>query len=200
MSRNNKWSKRLQLTLVTAPTVEPLTLTEAKDHLRVTDTEDDTYITSLITVARKYIEENYAISIINQTWDYYQDNFMDEIELPRAPLSSVTAVTYADTDGATQTLATGVYTVDTDSTPGRIYEAYDQTWPSVQSIPKAIKVRFVGGFSAAATGVPVDIKQAILLMVGHWYENRENVLVGVNASELPLAVDSLLSPYRIIQV
>ena len=196
----SKWDSRLITTLVTSPTAEPVSLTEAKDHLRVTTTDDDTYISALITVARKYIEEANSISVINQTWDYWLNWFPDEIELPRSPLSSITSITYTDTDGAEQTLATSVYTVDSDSLPGRVYEAFNQSWPTTRAIPKAIKIRFVGGYSAAASGVPSNLTQAILLMIGHWYESREPIVVGTITSEIPLAAKALMAPYKMVQI
>ena len=192
----SKWDPRLIINRATDASSEPVTVAEAKAHLRVETTDDDTYITTLIKIARKHIEDICGISMISQTWDLWLNHFPNEIKIPRPPLISVTSITYTDTDGDSQTLATGVYTVDSDSDPGRIYEAYDQSFPSVRSIPKAIKVRFVSGFSATATGVDEDLKHAMLLLIGQWFENREPVVVGTIAAEIPMTVKSLLAPYK----
>ena len=201
----SKWDQRFTITQATAPSAEPVTLAEVKTQVAELSSDHDAMLTTLIIVARRSVEEYCGISIINQTWDYWQDHFPDEIELPRPPLSSVTSVTYTDVDGDSQTLGTGVYTVDSDSIPGRIYEAFDQSFPSVRSIPKAIKVRFVGGYAATASGVPNDLKHAVLMLVDHLFVNRGSTWQGdptsiVSIKELPMGYRMLLSPYRIIKV
>jgi uncharacterized phiE125 gp8 family phage protein len=183
-------------TLVTAPASEPISLSEAKDHLRVTSTDDDTYITSLIKVARQHVEVVTSRALITQTWDYFLDSFSDEMEIPKAPLQSVTSIKYIDTDGNTQTLSTSVYTVDADSDPGKVLLAYNQSWPSVRSVNHAVTIRFDAGYGAA-TDVPEPIRQAMLLLIGHYYENRQQVIVGTITASLPMAVDALLAPYKV---
>jgi len=110
----------------------------------------------------------------------------------------VNSLKYFDTDGVEQTLTEGTdFLVDNESEPGRITPAPDTGWPATQNRPNAVSVEFVAGFGDASK-VPQGIKQAILLMVGHWYENREAVTMqGNNAGELPMAVDSLLMMHRI---
>lgn len=185
------------LTLITAPSVEPLTTAEAKLHLRVDESADDGLIDGLILAAREQAEAFTKRALITQTWELIFDNFSNCIELPKADLQSVTSIKYIDTDGVEQTLATSVYTVDTDSEPGRVYLAYNQTWPTVRAIPHAVTIQFVAGYGAASTAIPGSILSAMKLMIGHWYENREDSIVGTIAAPIPFGSRALLGPYTI---
>lgn len=193
------------LTLVTGPVLEPLTLDEAKEHLRITIDDMDGYINSLIGDVRQEIENMTSRAFITQTWDYFVDCFPGgggAIEIPRPPLQSVTSVNYVDENGATQTLSTSVYTVDTDSEPGRVYLAFNESWPTVRDIRHAITIRFVAGYGVNPSSVPGPIKRAIRLMVHHRNELRDPVVVspGIVAVEVPKQVDTLLAPYRRISL
>jgi len=161
---------------VTPPASEPVTLAEAKLHVRQDLDTDDTLITGLITAAREEVERICWHALLTQTWELVLDRWPagDAIELPRPPLQSVTSVKYTDSSGAETTWSAANYVVDTDSTPGRIVLAYSVTWPTVVLQPTGgIRVRYVAGWTSAAN-VPQAIKQALLLLVGHWYENRED--------------------------
>jgi uncharacterized phiE125 gp8 family phage protein len=182
------------LALVTAPTIEPVTLAEAKLHLRVDHGDEDALIESLVTSARTHVEHVTSRAFINQTWRLSLDAFPAEIRLPRPPLSSVTSLQYLDGNGTLQTLSASSYTVDSDAEPGRVVEAYATTWPSVRNDIRAVRVTYVAGYGATAATVPQPIKQAILLLVGHWYANRE--AVGTVGSDIAFAVDALLAPFR----
>lgn len=191
----------MSLTIVTPPAEEPVTLTEAKNHLRVDLTDDDSLISALIVAAREHAEAITRRAFITQTLKLSLDAFPANngpIYVPMPPLQSVNSLKYFDTDGMEQTLTEGTdFLVDNESEPGRITPAPDTGWPATQNRPNAVSVEFVAGFGDASK-VPQGIKQAILLMVGHWYENREAVTMqGNNAGELPMAVDSLLMMHRI---
>lgn len=193
------------LSLVTGPTQEPVTLSEAKAHCRIAISDDDGLLAGYILAARVYLEETSGRAFLSQTWDYIIDHdwpwFLDldtnrhirQIQIPKAPLQSVTSITYVDTDGATQTLASNQYVVDEAPTIGRIYPAYSVQWPTVRCQPEAITVRFVAGSASTHDA----IRQAILLLVGHWYENRETVVIGQAPAEMPMAVSALIAPYRV---
>ena len=122
------------------------------------------------------------------------------IEIPRAPLISVDSITYTDTTGATQTLATSEYVVDAqgDDEPVRILPAYGKTWPATRIYPNAVTIQFQAGYANAAA-VPSSIKSAIKQIVGTWQENRESVVTDtrVAALELPEVGKALLWPYRL---
>jgi uncharacterized phiE125 gp8 family phage protein len=102
------------------------------------------------------------------------------------------------TDGATQTLATNQYTVITSETGGKIVPAYNVTWPSVRWQYNAITVRMVVGWLAPE--FPSDLRQAMLLLISHWYENRETVVIGQAPSALPMATEAILSGYKITRI
>lgn len=174
------------------PASEPITLDEAKQHLRVDIDDDNDYITGLIVAARKYIEDTTRRSFFTQTWRLSLDAWpcSDEIELPRAaPLASVSSVIYTDSEGNSITVSTSVYDVDTDSEPGRVVLKYGQSWPSptLRSM-NPIQITYITGYSDV-DDIPATFKHLIKLLVAHWYENREPV--GGPDKEVPLAVDSL---------
>lgn len=191
----------MPLVLQTAPTSEPVTTAEAKAHLRITTSDDDTYIGTLIAVARKHVETITGRALINQTWDYFLDNFPagDKIVIPLPRLSSVTTVKYTDKDNVQTVFSSGSYIVDTNNEPGQIVLAYGESWPTFTPRPiNAVEIRFVAGYGSGAANIPEGIKQAMLLLIAHWYENREPV-TDMNMKEIPETVNALLWPYRVIQ-
>ena len=121
----------MALKLITAPATEPVTSTEAKSHLRVDTTADDTLIGTLITAARQHVEAHLRRALITQTWELVTDAFPvgDVLRLPLPPLVSVTSIKYTDEDGAESTFSSGLYVVDTDSTKGRVVLKNGETWP-----------------------------------------------------------------------
>lgn len=186
------------LSLATAPAAEPLTATEVKAHCRVEITDDDTLIESQITAARQLVEKFLRRRLVTQTWDLFLDRFPSEIRVPYPPLASVTSISYVDTAGSTQTLSSTLYTVDTYREPGRIRPAYGQTWPATRCHVNDVTVRYVAGFGAASA-VPKAIKQAMLLMLEHWYENRGAVVIGSIVNEVPLGAQDLLWAHRMVE-
>ena len=187
------------LSIVTGPTTEPLTLAEAKAHCRIDISDDDGLLAGYILAARHWIEGQTHRAMVQRTYDYTIDwcwptkNCRSWIDLPFPPLVSVTSVSYVDTNGATQTLSTSLYTVMTNRPVGAITNAYEQTWPDLRPQVEAITVRFVAGYAS----VPDDLVQAMKMLVAHWYENRETVVIG-QATEVPMAVEALVSAYRVV--
>lgn len=152
------------------------------------------YLSALITAARQHVEDTTRRALITQTWKLYLKRFPAEIELPRAPLASVTAIAYYDTAGDEQTVAASVYTVDTDSTPGRIYLAPDATWPTdVDDREKAITITFVAGFGAAGSAVPSAILEGLKLQLELLHDRPDKAY----AEALERARDALLAPHRV---
>lgn len=179
-----------------APEGEPISLADAREQLNLNSDEGEALLNALIPAARDAAESRLNRALITQTWDLYLDQFpCGAIQVPKASLQQVTAITYVDADGATRTLDASRYLVDSASQPGRIAPIYGSTWPVTRCQPNAVKVRFVCGYGAAAA-VPAGIKQWILLQVGHWYANREAV-GSKELSSLPY-VDGLLDPHRVI--
>ncbi len=185
----------MALALITAPAAEPVTLAEAKDHLRLASADDNGYVTALITVAREQVEAFTRRALVTQTWDLSLDAFPAVIEVPLPPLQSVGSVTYVDDAGTTQTLDASKYTVDAASQPGRIVPAWGETWPATRAVPNAVTVRFTAGYGDAGSDVPRPIRQAMLVAIADLYEHREDRVVGLSVADLD-AVRRLLWPYR----
>jgi uncharacterized phiE125 gp8 family phage protein len=191
------------LSLITPPSEEPIDLDEAKRQCRVDLDDEDALIQSYLVAAREYIENITGRQLNTATWDLGLDGFPYWIDVPKAPLRSVTSITYTDTAGVTQTLASSGYkvigAVGTNVSPtaprGRIEQAYAAYWPIVRGESGNVTVRFVAGYGNASQ-VPQALKQAMLLLIGHWYRNREPVSIGNIVTPLPMSVDALLGPYR----
>lgn len=188
------------LRLITGPTASPVSLAEAKAHLRVYGTEDDGLIAGYLMAATQSAEKQTNLLLGEQTWELTIDQWPSSvwgsggvIRLPRSPVQSVTSISYVDADGVTQTVLAGDYVLDANVQPAAIYPVFGKTWPAARPQANAVAVRFVVGY----TQIPEPIRAAILLLVGHFYENREAVIVGQAPSELPMGVESLLFPFRV---
>jgi uncharacterized phiE125 gp8 family phage protein len=261
----------MALKLITPPAAEPVTLQEAKDHLRVLHSDEDTYIEALITVSREVAESIQNRVYIEQEWELWLDAWPQYFKIPLPPLIRVDSIEYYGTDNTKYTLPVADYFIDTQSEPGRVVKSYNTVWPStVLRSVNGICITFTAGYEAGtatvtvtdeavgtgdgvvdtfflanvpvvaatiyidavavapasytlnlATGelaftippaldevitadytytisvpaanVPKRVKQAMLLLISHLYENREAVLtVGHIAKELPMGVKSLL--------
>lgn len=195
--------------LITPAATHPVSLPEAKyDRRLATDMvdaalphPDDTQLLRLIGAATRHCEEVTGRAFIAQTWERALDKFpTGSIELPRVPALAITSVRYIDVDGVEQVISSVDYVLDNASD----YEAWvvpvsGLSWPTCANTPNAVKVTYQAGYGTAEQ-VPDDIKSAILLLVGHFYENREAVNVGSIVTSMPYAVDALLAPYRVLRV
>lgn len=193
---------RYGLSLVTAPTIEPVTLEQAKKQvgLSLDDGYHDELLGSLITAARQTVEARTNRAIINQTWDMVLDCFpygLEPIYIPKAPLSSITSIKHYDTSNVEQTIATSVYKVLTNREPGEVLLKYQQSWPALYSEAAVVTIRFVAGYGATASTVPAALKQAILLLVTHWFNNREAVLIGSISKEIELSFNALCDQFSV---
>ncbi len=189
------------LTRQTAPTVEPVTLAEAKAHLRVDTATDDSYIATLITAAREWVEEYLDRALVHQQYVMRLDSFPYEFELPRPPMATsgtatAVLVTYTLGDDSTATLSSTQYRVDRNATPGVVRQLRAGTWPGNLDDQNAVTVTWWAGYGASGTAVPAAIRHAILMLVGFWYDNRSTVLVGSISKQLEFAVESLLSSQK----
>lgn len=186
--------------LYAAPTSEPITLDEAKAHLNVTGSSKDAYINTLIIVARKSVERYLQRALITQTWDLYMQCWHSCIEIPYAPLVSISAVTYKDTNGDEQTLTISDFAhVVTSDTPGRLVQKYDVVYPEVElGNPEAIKIRYVAGYGAASA-VPEEIRHAIKLILTDLYEHRGTKVVGTIVQEIKGHITDLIHSYKVYE-
>lgn len=215
----------MALTLNTAPAAEPVTLAEVKAYLSIdtSDTSNDTLLASLLMAARGECENFTKQAFITQTWDLWldcipgpkggrrpdvwfdgtRDGYIPDIlgatgviDIPKVPLASITLFESYGTDDSSSTFDSSNYVVDTDSKPGRVFLKQGATWPvSLRSL-KAIHIRFTAGYSADGSKVPDPIKQAIKLLVSHFFENRTPIVEG-RLGELPYSVTALLDSYRV---
>lgn len=172
-----------------APTSEPVTLAEAKLHLRVDGTDEDALISGLIAAARDYVDSYTGTFTAPCTAQVRCDSFADFTNAPILPLGAVTGVSYVATDGTSQILASSVYEARSDGLRASIALKAGQSWPAIQPDSR-ITVTATVGYAT----VPPSIKQAILLLIGDWYANRENS--GDGMTEAPHAVSALLANYR----
>lgn len=192
------------LKLITAPAETPITVAEAKAHLRVDVDDDNDIIEAMVDAATDYCDGPTGFlgrAIIDQTWELVLDAFPDddeEIKIPLPPLISVESVKYDDSAGAEQTMSTDDYTVDNVSEPGWVLPV--GSWPTTFDGVNAVRIRFrcgyVGGSPEAAI-VPGAIKAAIKLIVGNLYANRETIVLGQTVSEIPQSAQFLLRKHRI---
>lgn len=160
-------------------------------------TDENDWLDNAIKAARQYAEIFCNRSFIDTVWAYYLDDFKSEILLPRARLDSVTSIKYYDTANVQQTITSTYYDVDAYSEPARIREAYGYTWPYVYERMNAVEIIYKSGYGTATTDVPAPIRQAILLLAGHFYEHREAVITGTITKELEMTTHALLWPYRV---
>ena len=192
----------MALKLITAPSTLPVTLAEAKAHLRIDHADEDTLITAFLHTAVAGAEHETGRALMAQTWEVTLDAFPDAVELTRTPVQSITSVTYANSAGAPTVLSNVFYSLDAADEFGWAYvvPAYDGAWPETRDEINAVKVRYVAGYASAAE-VPAAIKSWILLQVGALYENRESEAVKLGrGSALKMGfVDALLARYKVWQ-
>lgn len=175
-----------RLKLVTAGS-EPVTTAEAKAYARVEHSDEDTLFENWIKVARAEAERVTGRQLTTSAaWRLTLDSF-SEIRLPRPPLLTVASITYLDGDGASQTLATSVYQVDTDAEPGCVRLAYGEIWPTTLDHPGAVTINYTAGW-ASASAVPEEYKDAIKEIVAWKYRNRQ-------AAEIPEAYITMLAAH-----
>lgn len=175
---------------------EPITLDEAKLHLRVDISDDDATIAEKLTMAREYVENATGLALGVKTFTAVLDNFPVrppyKIEIPRSTVDEITDIKYVDDNGVEQTMDPADYALDAYVSPARITPKFGGVWPAITTKPSAVRVTFTtaGVVAAAAKG-------AIKLLLGHFYENREATISGTIISELPLGVQNLLSQLKV---
>jgi uncharacterized phiE125 gp8 family phage protein len=186
---------------VTLPAVEPITLAETKQHLRVDTDTDDAYIEALIVAAREYCEDYLDSTLIEAQWQMKLDNFPYEITLPKPPMSregttTEVSLTYVENSlGGTTTLSTSQYRVDRDAIPGVLRPLYGGSWPSHLSDENSLTVTWWAGFGPTPDKIPRVVRHAMLMLVATWYERRQ-AIDNVSASEVPMGAKALLDSAR----
>lgn len=178
--------------LITPPEDVPVSLDVAKMHLRVDHDDDDVLISSLIKAAVDHLDGWTGVlgrCLLEQTWRQNFDTLARCMPLPLGPVIEIVSVDYFDANGSEQTMDPDDYLLRTDAGGRSVLEL--KSWPSSRSA----SVTYKAGFSV----VPVAITTAILMLVAHWYANREAAAAG-DLATVPMAVDALLAPYRRVGV
>lgn len=184
--------------VATAAGTYPITTAEAKAQCRVEHTVDDDLIGVYIAAATEDAEALTGRVFISSTLEAYLDRWPKGrvIDLPAPPLIGVTSVEYyADGESTLTTLDSAKYVVDTISEPGRIQLDEDEDWPDLENRINAVKITYTAGWVDAAS-VPQSVKQALLMAVGHWYEQRSAVNVGNISTEVPMTTRHLLAKHK----
>ena len=180
------------------PSSEPVTLAEAKRHLRVDNTDDDDYITALIRVARRASEDRMERTLITTTWKLTLDEFQPSIILPMPRIQAISSVIYNNRSNQQVALSASDWFLDSDSEPGWLVPAISKAWPLTLGI-NAVAITYTAGYGVTAESVPMPIRQWILLAVGDMYDQFRSL-----SAEKPVVpqsfADSLLDPYRFFGV
>ena len=182
--------------VITPASTYPVSLTEAKLHLKVDITTDDTLITNLIVAATQVSEEQTNRFFINTVVNQTCSDFKELSELFKSKVSAVTHIKYYDSDNAQQIWASSNYVVNKEYEPCQINLVVDGSFPNIADRIDAIECRYTVGYGTASD-VPDVIKQAILLTLGNWYENRMSVITGRTTTEMPMSAKFLLDTYKV---
>jgi uncharacterized phiE125 gp8 family phage protein len=191
----------MALVLTAAPAAEPISLAEAKAHLRLDADDEDALLTALIVAARMFVEKTLGLALITQGCAYYLDFWPRSscVTLPIFPVQDVDAVTLHDANGGATELDAEAYAVDVLSQLARL--VLKGASPSVVARElNAFEIAFTAGYGDAASDVPAPIRHALLLLVAHWFERREPVMLGAGAQEVPTTIAGLLLPYRRVRL
>jgi len=189
----------LLLKLHTAPAVEPVTIDEVKLHLRVDGDDEILLIANLIQAARETVE-NLCGPLITQTWYQYEDGFPAGavINIGKPRLLTVTSLKYTDTDESTTTFSSDYYDVNiVDEYRPKIVLKDEYSWPTdTLTEVNPVEIIFTCGYGASASSVPAMLRQAMLLLIGHWSEERQIMTVGKIINTIPWNVEALMANYR----
>jgi uncharacterized phiE125 gp8 family phage protein len=191
----------MALTLVSGPAAEPVTAAEMRTHLRLDTTDEDTYLGLLITAARERLVEITARPFVYETYEERLTEFptgTNRIRLSRAPVVSVTSVTYQDSTAATNTFSADDYHVETAPEPGSVTLKYQKTWPTTTlETGHPVTVTYRAGYASAAASVPERRRLMLKALVAHWYAHREPVLTGTIQTKLPDHMQALILADRL---
>lgn len=182
--------------VVAAPSGEAITTAEARKQCDIVGSDHDTYLDALITAARQKWERDTDRIVMQCTVVEKRDDWGNEIiELTRSPVQSITSIYYFDANQNNTLLASSQYVLDTHLPRPSIYPAYDIDWPTLRGWPGDITITYVAGYSSAAN-VPQIWKQAMLMLIGHWFETRSTVAFGASPTEVPQGYERIVENYR----
>jgi len=187
--------------LLSGPAVEPVALDDAKAFLKVETADDDDAIAALIAGARVHIEAQTRRALITQSWRIVRDTWPDDgrvLVLP-VPLRQLSAVRVYRLDGSTQSIDPAGFIVEAGRAPAALSYA-NGVPPAPGRVAAGIELDIVAGYGDDVGDVPADLRQAIRLMVAHWYENRGLIAQGSQVNLLPASAAALVAPYRVLSL
>jgi uncharacterized phiE125 gp8 family phage protein len=188
--------------LLAGPATEPVTLAEAKAWLRLDGGDEDGLVTTLIAAARIHIESTTGRAMLTQSWRVVLDGWpLDRtVTLPVAPLQTLTEIRAYDADGAFTTIALAQFQAESAVAPARLLLP-----PAITGMPAlrerlGIEVDYVAGYGDDASAVPEDLRQALLVLVAHWFEHRDAVITAGAGTLIPLGFDGMVAPYKRVRL
>lgn len=183
----------MTLVLSQPPISEPITLDEAKTHLRIEHDSEDDLLNALITTAREYLEMQTQLALVTQTWRLSIDNWpMDQfLSLKKSPVQSIDQIEQFDENGSAELISISDMILDGNAHPGRLYTS-EQTNPD--QIINGIEITFTAGFGSASD-VPDMLKRAMLIHIAHMFEFRGVVSPNMQPASVPNGYGSLISPW-----
>lgn len=186
--------------LIDPPAIEPVTLAEAKAHLRLTGSDDDDYVAAMITAARIQVESATRRVLIDQTWRIYLDDWPTDgrVDLAIAPVRSVAAVTVYDAAGEPSELPPAGWILDVAAQPARFVFTGAVTRPGRPV--NGIEIDVAAGYGASGLDVPQPLRLAVMTLVARWYEDREGLAYGIVPSKVAAAFEALVAPYRVMRL
>ncbi len=188
--------------LLSAPALEPVTLAQTKEFLRIDEAHEDDFINSLIAAARIHVESITARALISQSWRVVRDCWPSDriVNLPVAPLLSLSAITTYDDDGNVTALPLAQFLPETNITPARIFLPKSISGQVIMRERAAIEIDYVAGFGASPNDVPNTLKQAIFTLIAYWFEHRDAVIIAGSGAIVPAGFDALISPYKSVKL
>lgn len=181
----------MYLVQTVAPTQEPISLQEAKDFMRILESDDDATIEAMIKSATSYAENFTNRQFETATFELFAENFTQDIQLPKNPIKDLVSIEYMDQDGVYQVLDSANYYLYGEYD---IFKVHFVKTVSHKTHKNAIKYNFISGYD----NVPEGIKSFILVMVSTLYENRELYVIGasIETEANPIAM-RMLKMYRV---
>lgn len=185
---------------------EPIvSLAQAKSHLKVDAADGDADIQAFIDAAQSLIDGpsgtlGRAVAIQTLELSVPGDAMQgcDGIDLPLPPFVELVSCSYLDAAGVTHQIEPADLRTTIHAGSARLLPLYGASWPSARSDVDAVRIRYRAGYEDEKDVRP--LRTAMLMLIAHWYANREAVNVGNIVSTFPLAVDMLLARYRIVRV
>lgn len=187
---------------LTPPGAEPVALEAVKAHLRIDGSADDPLLEGLNKAARMWCETYTRRAFVRQSWALWlsEPSACRELVLPRAPLLGVTRVQLFDENDVATDWENANYYVDVAAQPGRIVLRDGAVWPDLKRAANGMMVAYEAGYGDDGSAVPEDVKLAIKQLAAHWYENRGEAITVSAPALVPMTVQALLTPYRLMSM